>query len=89
MSLLKGLAAYESNFDLSASAPMIAPLCSYHCCKQRGNICTYYDQLKIQNVCQSLAFTKKPVKQIAYDLTFDDQYYFSRIFSRYLGLSPV
>lgn len=49
----------------------------------------YFNQLKIQDACQSLAFTRKPVKQIAGELAFYDQYYFSRIFSKYMGISPA
>lgn len=48
----------------------------------------YFNHLKIQNACQALAFSKRKVKQIADDLAFSDQYYFSRIFSRYMGISP-
>lgn len=48
----------------------------------------YFNQLKIQDACQQLAFTQKPIKQIAYELAFHDQYYFSRIFSRFMSISP-
>lgn len=48
----------------------------------------YFNHLKIQHSCQSLAFTKKPIKEIADDLGYSDQYYFSRIFSRFMGMSP-
>lgn len=48
----------------------------------------YFNHLKIQHSCQSLAFTSKPIKEIADDLSFSDQYYFSRIFSRFMGMSP-
>jgi AraC-like DNA-binding protein len=49
----------------------------------------YFNQLKIQEACQQLAFTRKPIKQIAHELAFYDQYYFSRIFSRFMGISPA
>lgn len=48
----------------------------------------YFNQLKIQQACQELTFTQKHIKEIAYDLAFTDQYYFSRIFSRYMEISP-
>lgn len=48
----------------------------------------YFNHLKIQYSCQQLAFTAKPIKEIAAELSFSDQYYFSRIFSKYMGMSP-
>ncbi|WP_343693223.1 AraC family transcriptional regulator [Chitinophaga sp.] len=48
----------------------------------------YFNHLKIQYACQELAFSKKKIKQIAEELAFSDQYYFSRIFSQYMGTSP-
>jgi AraC family transcriptional regulator of arabinose operon len=48
----------------------------------------YFNHLKIQHPCQELVFTQKLIKEIADELGFDDQYYFSRIFTRYMGTSP-
>ena len=48
----------------------------------------YFNHLKIQHSCQELVFTQKLIKEIADGLGFDDQYYFSRIFTRFMGISP-
>jgi AraC family transcriptional regulator of arabinose operon len=48
----------------------------------------YFNHLKVQQACQALAFTLKPIKEIADELGFSDQYYFSRMFSRFMGMSP-
>lgn len=48
----------------------------------------YFNHLKVQHACQALAFSPKAIKEIADDLGFSDQYYFSRIFSRFMGMSP-
>lgn len=48
----------------------------------------YFNQLKIQRACHLLDFTDKKIKEIAYELSFSDPYYFSRVFSKYIGLSP-
>lgn len=48
----------------------------------------YFNHLKIQHSCQALAFTARPIKEIADELQYSDQYYFSRIFSRFMGISP-
>lgn len=48
----------------------------------------YFNHLKIQHSCQELVFSKKPIKEIADELGFSDQYYFSRIFSRFIGIPP-
>lgn len=48
----------------------------------------YFNHLKMQRACQELSFTNKTVKLIADELGFSDQYYFSRIFSRFMGVPP-
>ncbi|MGY4384504.1 AraC family transcriptional regulator of arabinose operon [Pedobacter sp. UYP24] len=48
----------------------------------------YFNQLKIQKACQHLYFTDKSIKEICVELGFDDQYYFSRLFSKIIGSSP-
>ena len=48
----------------------------------------YFNQLKIQQSCQYLYFTDKNIKQICLLLGFDDQYYFSRLFTKLIGSSP-
>jgi AraC-like DNA-binding protein len=48
----------------------------------------YFNQLKIQKACQYLLFTDLRIKEIAQQLGIDDPYYFSRMFTRLMGLSP-
>jgi AraC-like DNA-binding protein/mannose-6-phosphate isomerase-like protein (cupin superfamily) len=48
----------------------------------------YFNHLKIQRACQYLHFTDLRVKEIADKLGFDDPYYFSRLFSKLMGMSP-
>ncbi|WP_256004335.1 AraC family transcriptional regulator [Pedobacter deserti] len=49
---------------------------------------SYYNQLKIQHSCQYLYFTDKSIKQICNLIGIEDQYYFSRLFSKLMGTSP-
>jgi AraC family transcriptional regulator of arabinose operon len=49
----------------------------------------YFNLLKIQNSCQYLYFTDRSIKEIATELGFDDQYYFSRLFTKLIGMSPL
>lgn len=49
---------------------------------------TYFNQLKIQRACQLLDFTDKKAKEIAYELSFSDPYYFSKVFTKYMHMSP-
>lgn len=49
----------------------------------------YYNLIKIQNACQMLDTTDMHVNQIAAKLGFNDTYYFSRIFSRIMGMPPT
>ena len=49
----------------------------------------YFNMLKIQASCQHLYFTDRSIKEIAIALGFDDQYYFSRLFTKLIGMSPL
>jgi len=48
----------------------------------------YFNHLKIQKACQYLTFTAMKVKEIAFLIGIEDQYYFSRMFTRLMGVSP-
>ncbi|MCB9282730.1 MAG: AraC family transcriptional regulator [Lewinellaceae bacterium] len=48
----------------------------------------YFNHLKMQKACQYLLFTELRIKEIAICLGMDDAYYFSRIFSKVMGVSP-
>lgn len=48
----------------------------------------YFNQLKIQKACQLLDFTDKKTKEIAFELSFSDPYYFSKVFTKYMHMSP-
>lgn len=49
----------------------------------------YFIQMKMQKATQQLDFTDQPVKEIAFYLGFDDPYYFSRRFTKVIGMSPT
>jgi AraC family transcriptional regulator of arabinose operon len=49
---------------------------------------SYFNGLKVQRSCQEMYFTDKSIKTICAELGFDDQYYFSRLFSKVTGVSP-
>lgn len=48
----------------------------------------YFNHLKVQKACQFLLFTKLRIKEISQELGIDDQYYFSRMFTKVMGLAP-
>lgn len=48
----------------------------------------YFNHLKIQKACQYLMFSSATVKEISNRLGVEDQYYFSRMFSKLMGMSP-
>lgn len=48
----------------------------------------YFNHLKVQKACQFLLFTNLRVKEIAQELGFDDPYYFSRLFTKVMGMAP-
>lgn len=48
----------------------------------------YFNHLKVQKACQYLLFTKLRIKEIALEVGIEDQYYFSRMFTKVMGVSP-
>ena len=49
----------------------------------------YFLGLKIQKACQMLDFSSMRVQEIASELAFQDQFYFSRLFRKMIGVSPM
>ncbi len=49
----------------------------------------YFIHLKIQKACQYLEFTDMHVKELSYTLGFNDPFYFSRLFSKYMAMPPL
>jgi AraC-like DNA-binding protein/mannose-6-phosphate isomerase-like protein (cupin superfamily) len=48
----------------------------------------YFNHLKVQKACQYLLFTDLRIKEIANNLGIEDPYYFSRMFTKVIGVSP-
>ena len=48
----------------------------------------YFNHLKIQKACQYLQFTDLRIREIAFKVGIDDQFYFSRLFNRTMGFGP-
>lgn len=49
----------------------------------------YFIHLKMQKACQELIQSDMLIKQIANDLGYEDCFFFSRIFKKYMGISPL
>ena len=48
----------------------------------------YFMRLKIQKSCKLLEFSNMKVYEIAYKLGFEDSFYFCRVFTKIMGISP-
>lgn len=48
----------------------------------------HYNRLKIELAKELLASTDMKINQISFKIGFEDAYYFSRLFSHFLGMSP-
>ena len=48
----------------------------------------YVNLMKVKEACAMLDNTKMKVNQICHKLGIDDPYYFSRLFSSIMGMSP-
>ncbi len=49
---------------------------------------TYFNLMKIRKACELLDTTTMKLTQISFKLGFDDQFYFSRLFTKIMGMSP-
>ena len=49
---------------------------------------SYYNLLKVQEACFLLDETDMKINQISFKIGIDDTYYFSRLFSKTMGMSP-
>ncbi|MFA9389186.1 MAG: helix-turn-helix domain-containing protein [Prolixibacteraceae bacterium] len=49
----------------------------------------YFIQLKVQHACQLLDYSELRVLEIANAVGYDDAYYFSRVFKKVMGVSPM
>lgn len=49
----------------------------------------YFNHLKIQRACQYLQFTALRVNEISVRIGIEDPYYFSRMFTKIMGASPL
>jgi len=49
---------------------------------------TYYNLLRVQQACFMLDETDMKINQICHKIGIDDTYYFSRMFSKIMGMSP-
>jgi AraC-like DNA-binding protein len=48
----------------------------------------YFIHLKIQKACQLLYKDNIKVKEVAEAIGYEDPYYFSRLFKKYMNVSP-
>jgi AraC-like DNA-binding protein len=48
----------------------------------------YFNRLKIEYACHMLKVTDLHINQICYKIGFEDSLYFSRMFSKVVGMSP-
>lgn len=48
----------------------------------------FFNLKKTQKACEYMNYTKKSIKEISFLLGFQDQFYFSRVFKKYMGMSP-
>ena len=49
----------------------------------------YFNRLKMEHACKLLRETNLKVNQICHKVGIEDQYYFSRLFSKTMGMSPI
>ena len=75
--------------EMAASVNLSSAHFSYVFKKKTGfTPIEYFNHLKVQKACQYLLFTNLRIKEIALEVGIEDQFYFSRMFSRIMGSSP-
>lgn len=83
----------DRNISLQELASQCGLSLSHYCLVfKKHSSCTplvYFTRLKIQKACNMLDLTGKTIKEIAHTLGFEDQYYFTRVFKKIMGLPPT
>lgn len=86
-------ARVEESISLSELSKEIGLSSTYFCrlFKQRMDQTPidYFIRIKIQRACQYLDFSDLSVQEVSGALGYDDPYYFSRVFKRIMGVSPL
>lgn len=93
----KSIVYMHDHIDGGINLTELAALCGYSVShysmvfkkKTSRSPIEYFNNLKIQKACQILDFTDSHIKEIATQLNFEDQFYFSRVFKKVMGISPV
>lgn len=49
----------------------------------------YFSRMRMQQACLLLTKGTDQVREIAQKVGYEDQYYFSRAFKKYVGMSPL
>jgi AraC-like DNA-binding protein len=83
----------REDFDLRALATesgfSVSHFCNVFKKRTSRTPLVYFMQLRIQEACRWLDFTELKVLDVAEKVGFQDPYYFSRIFSKVMGLPPT
>jgi AraC-like DNA-binding protein/mannose-6-phosphate isomerase-like protein (cupin superfamily) len=77
------LESLSEKFDISVSQ-----LSKLFCQRTRQSPISYLIALKMQKACQLLDFTNLRIKAISTEVGFNDMYFFSRQFKKFMGVSP-
>jgi AraC-like DNA-binding protein len=93
----KSIMYMHDRLDGTINVSDLASLCGYsvsHYCmvfkkKTSRSPIEYFNNLKMQKACQMLDFSGSHIKEIASELHFEDPFYFSRVFKKVMGISPV
>ena len=93
----KSIIYMHDHIDKSISLAELSSFCGYSVShfslifrnKTSRSPIEYFNGLKMQRACQLLDFTDMRINEIASELAFEDQFYFSRLFRKITGMSPA
>lgn len=89
-SLMQASLHDQLNLDTLAQAVNLSKFHFIKCYKELTDTTpiNYFIHLKIERACHLLDISTKSIKEISYNLGYEDTYYFSRIFKKIMGISP-
>jgi AraC family transcriptional regulator of arabinose operon len=90
LQILTGQMSNNHSIDLLAQSVSLSPSRLAHLFKEQvgESIITTLNQIRLRQASKMLEFTNQPIAEIAYNVGFNDSFYFTAQFTKFFGMNP-